>query len=146
MLTLNKLKKILKDYFNNHAVINSVFYEDDFDFNSERNILYPVSNIQYLNSNITNKTINHNYKIVLGDICRPDDSEMEDNIHSDSLQVAEDFFTYLQNYEGLIFNKSSTINKFVDDTGDRTSGIVFTITLSVIRTQNRCSTPTIFNL
>ena len=141
MKTLNELKLILIDYFKAHALINSVFYEDDFDFNAERSIDYPVANIEYLNSNISNKSMNHNFKIVLADITEPENNEMEDNIHSDALQIAEDFFTYLQNYEGFSFDKSSSINKFTDDTADRTAGIVFTIQLSVIRPQNRCNTP-----
>lgn len=132
----------MKYFFENHGQINSIYYCDDFDFNAERSIDYPVTNIEYLNSTITDKTTNHNYKVVIGDLTKPDDTEMEDNVHSDCLQVAEDFYTYLYNYEGLIFNKTSTINKFTDDTGDRASGIVFTITLSVIRPQNWCSTPT----
>lgn len=142
MLTLNQIKIILKDWFNNHALINSVYYCDDFDFNSERSIDYPVANIEYLNSDITGKMINHNYKVVIGDLTKADDSEMEDNIHSDSLQVAEDFFTFLQNYEGFSFDKSSSINKFTDDTADRASGIVFTFSLSLVRSQNRCDVPT----
>ena len=142
MLTLNQLKAILKAFFLNHGQINSTFYCDDFDFNSERNITYPVANVQYLNSSIANNQTNHSYSIVLADLCKADDSDMEDEIHSDWLQIAEDLYTYLQNYEGFSFNKTSTINKFTDDTGDRASGIVFTITLAVIRPQNRCSTPT----
>lgn len=141
MLTLNNIKGILKTYFNSHALINSVYYEDDFDFNAERSIDYPVANVEYLNSNISDKTMNHNFKIVLADLTEPENNEMEDNIHSDSLQIAEDLFTYLQNYEGFSFNKSSTINKFTDDTSDRATGIVFTIQLSVVRPQNRCNTP-----
>lgn len=142
MLTLNNLKYILKGWFENHAQINNVFYCDDFDFNAERNIQYPVANIEYVSSNISNKTINHVFKFVIGDLVKPDDTDMEDNVHSDALQIAEDFYTFLQNYEGFSFNKTSTINKFTDDTSDRAAGIVFTITLSVIRPQNRCSTPT----
>ena len=142
MKTLNQLKTILKDWFNNHAMINSVYYEDDFDFNSERSIDYPVANIEFLSGNINDVEMLYNFKVVIADITKPDDTEMEDNIHSDALQIAEDFFTFLQNYEvGISFNKISTLNKFTDDTGDRTSGIVFTFTLSTIRPQNRCWTP-----
>ena len=143
MITLDNIKQILKDYFNSHGQINSVYYCDDWDFNSERSINYPVVNIEYLNSNISNRTINHNFKIVIGDITESDNTDMEDQVHSQSLQIAEDFYTYLQNYEvGIFFNKVSTLNKFTDDTGDRVSGIVFTVTISAIRSQNICDKPT----
>lgn len=59
------------------------------------------------------------------------------------LQIAEDFFTFLQNKEGWTFEQSLNIQKFLDDTSDRTSGIVFRISLEVIRPQNKCSTPTV---
>lgn len=142
MLTLNQLKIILTDYFNNHQLINSVYYQDDFDFNAESSIDYPVCNIEYLNSNITNTVMNHNFKIVIGDITVPDNTTMEDMIHSDSLGVAEDFFTFLQNtYDGIIFDRVSSIQKFTDDMGDRVCGIVFTIKLGTIRKQSICDTP-----
>jgi hypothetical protein len=141
-MTLNNFKSLLKTWFQNHAQINSVYYCDDFDFNAERSIDYPTVNIEYLNSAINDKEMNHIFKIVIADITKPDDTEMEDNIISDSLQIAEDFFTYLQNAEGFRFNKTSSLQKFVDDTADRAAGIVFTITLSVIRPQNWCNTPT----
>lgn len=142
MKTLNELKQILIDYFQNHAWINSVYYMDDFDFNAERSIDYPVVNIEYVNSNINDKVFNHFFKVVIADIVEPDNTEQEDNVHSDALQVAEDFFTSLNEIEGVIFNKISSINKFTDDTGDRACGIVFTFTLGVIRPQNRCVIPT----
>lgn len=43
MKTLNELKQIIKGYFESHAQINSVYYCDDFDFNAERSIQYPVA-------------------------------------------------------------------------------------------------------
>jgi len=142
MLTLNNIKKILVDWFNNHAQINSVYYEDDFNCNAERNILYPVCNIEYKYSNINDRTVNHVFLIAIGDITEPDNHDMEDEVYSDSLQVAEDFFTFLQNAElGFWFNKVTTLTKFVDDTGDRVCGVSFYLTISTIRRQNWCDTP-----
>lgn len=141
-MTLNNFKNILLSWFNNHAMINSVIYCDDWDFNAERNILYPVVNIEFLSSSITGKQQDYNFKIVIADITKPDDTTQEDNVHSDALQIAEDFFAYAANTEGFFFNQTSRLNKFTDDNGDRTSGIVFTITLSSIRPINLCNTPT----
>ena len=67
MKTLNELKQIIKGYFESHAQINSVYYCDDFDFNAERSIQYPVVNIEYLNSNINDKLMNHIFKVVIAD-------------------------------------------------------------------------------
>lgn len=142
MLTLNQIKKLMIDFFNAHKQIKDVKYCDDFDFAADRTLNYPVNNIEYLNSNISNRTINHAFKIVLGDLMNDNIDGIEDEIYSDMLLVAEDFFAWIANQEGFSFNKTSSINKFVDDKGDRVAGIVFTITLAVIRTQNICIIPT----
>jgi hypothetical protein len=142
MYTLNQVKNILKNWFDNHGMISSVYYLDDFDFNSSRNIIYPVVNISFQNSNISNNVLYYNFQITLASMVNVDNSNDEDNVKSDMIQIAEDFYTYIQNYNGLIFNKISTLNPFTDDTADRTSGIVFNIGIGTIRKQNRCDTPT----
>lgn len=141
MLTLNQVKKILKDYFEGHAQINDVIYGNDIEFNAERQINYPACNIEYLNSDVSGKLLNYNYNIVIADICEPDNDEMQDNIISDSLQIAEDFISYLEYTEGLIYNGSSSLEPFIDDTGDRTTGVSFTLSIGTIRNQNWCNKP-----
>jgi hypothetical protein len=142
MKTLNQIRKIFKTYFEEHALINSSFYVDDFDFNGERGIVYPVANVEYINSGINGIVMNHNYRITLASMTPTEDNEAEHNVHSDMSQIAEDLFTYFQNLEGLIYNRIGSITPFTNDTGDRTSGIVFNLTLGTIRPQNRCWTPT----
>jgi len=71
-LTLNQIKKILLAWFQSHADINSTFYEDDFDFNGERKIIYSVSNIEYVESNINGKQNTHSYKLTLADLVDAD--------------------------------------------------------------------------
>ncbi|MCZ2338183.1 MAG: hypothetical protein LC127_08265 [Chitinophagales bacterium] len=141
MLTLNQVKKILVDYFVGHAQIKQVIYGNDVEFNADRQINYPACNIEYLNSDVSGKLLNYNYKIVLADISNPDDDEMSDNIISDALQIAEDFLSYLEYTEGFIFNGSSNLEPFLDDTGDRTTGIVFTLAIGTIRNSNWCNKP-----
>lgn len=141
-MTLNQIKRVLVDWFENHGQITSVYYCDDFDFNAERNIRYKTVNIEYLNSSISDNLTNHNYKFVIADYVIGDSNEQQDEIHSDCLQIAEDFFTFLQNYEdGFFFNKSSSITPFKNDTGDRTAGVVFNLAISTLRPQNWCNTP-----
>jgi hypothetical protein len=143
MMTLNQIKNVLVTWFENHGQITSVYYCDDFDFNAERNIRYKTVNIEYLNSAISNTTTNHNYKFVIADLVIGDSNDQQDEIHSDCLSIAEDFFTYLQNQddEEFFFNLSSSITPFKNDTGDRTAGIVFTLQISTIRRQNICDKP-----
>lgn len=143
MKTLNEIKIILKDWFNNHAMINSVYYEDAFDYEAESSIDYPSVNLEFLESNIDDRVINYQIQVTISDITKPDNNEMEDNIHSDSIQVAEDFITFLETQEDKYwFNGVTSFNKFTDDSGDRASGIVFIVTISTIRRLNKCATPT----
>lgn len=146
-MSLNKLKTFLQQFFEQHGMINSVYYMNDFDFSAQRNIVYPCVNIEYVNTSMSKKTFDHSFKIIIADLCQPDNNEHQDNIHSDSLQVAEDFFTYLQNFDGTTeFNfdlkRTSTLNPFIDDKGDRCAGIVFTLSLAINRPMNWCNTPT----
>lgn len=140
-MTLNQLKYRLIQFFEGHAQINQTVYADDFDLNAERNLLYPVVNLEWLNSNINNKVTNHRYKITIGDKVDENLEGIEDEVFSDSMLIAEDFFSWLQVQEGFNFNKISSIQKFSDDTRDRVSGIVFQIELAVVRPQNECSIP-----
>lgn len=140
--TLNQLKIMLTTWFNNHAQINTVVYSNDFDFNADRQINYPVVHIEHLSTNLADVLTNHNYQITIGDITQPNNSEMEDLIVSDAVQIAEDFFTYLENTEGIYFTPTSSLQPFTDDTGDRTCGITMTITIGVARRSNICDTPT----
>lgn len=142
MLTLNQIKYKLIEFFNSHAQINQVVYSDDFDFNAERNLNYSLVNIEYLDSNISNRLMNHRFKFVIADLLNTEIEGHSDEIVSDCLQIAEDFFAWLYDQPEWSFNKSSSIQKFADDTSDRTSGVVFIVTLGVIRKQNSCEAPT----
>ena len=92
MKTLNQIKYLLINFFETHGQINSTHYEDDFDFNAERKLKYPVSNIEYIESNVSGKQTTHSYKIVLADLVDQNIKGHEDEIQSDVLQIAEDFF------------------------------------------------------
>ena len=140
MLSLNQIKSNLLSYFTSHAQVKQIVYGDDFKFNGERDLSYPVVNIEFLDASISQKLLNYNFKFVIGDFTS-DNTEQQDEVISDSLLIAEDFFSFLQETEGWVFSKSSSIQKFVDDSGDRVSGIVFRVVLSVVRSQNACSTP-----
>ena len=142
MLSLNQIKYQLIGFFDNHAMLNTTKYEDDFNFNAERHLVYPICNIEYLSSTVSGKETKHNFKIVLGDLADANIIGQADEIQSDMLLIAEDFFSWAQEFEGFNFQKSVNIQKFIDDMNDRVSGIVFQIQLAVIRSQNICAIPT----
>lgn len=140
MLSLNQISQKLIDFFSSHAQVSQVLYEDDFEFNAQRELNYPVAVIEFLDASINDKQLNYNFKIVIGDKASSD-VLIQNEVISDAILIAEDLYAYLQDGEGWVFKKSSSIQKFVEDTGDNISGIVFTTTISVIRSQNTCQTP-----
>lgn len=140
-LTLNQIKKILTAWFKSHADINSTFYEDDFSFNAERKIIYPVSNIEYLESNINGKKNVHSYKLTLADLLDENITGHADEIYSDMMLIAQDFIAWASNADEWEFPKSTSIKKFVDDADDRTAGIVFTFQIETIMALKDCATP-----
>jgi len=125
-LTLNQITKILIAWFKNHADINSTFYEDDFSFNAERNIIYPVTNIEYVESNISGKQDTHSSKLTLADLVDENLTGHADEIYSDMILIAQDFIAWASNADEWEFPKTINIQKFIDDTDDRTAGVVFT--------------------
>lgn len=142
MLSLNQIKSKLITWFENHALINNVFSENNFNFAAERNITYPVVNIEPLDPSVNDRTLNYVFKIILADLSNGD-KLIESQVQNDMLLIAEDFQTMLQQTEGFVLNKVTQYRLFTDDKGDRTTGVLMTVTLQVIRSQNICAIPTI---
>jgi len=138
MKTLNQLIYLLTGFFESHAQINQSCYEDDFNFNAERKLSYPDSNIEYLESNISGKTTSHLYQVTLADLYSEDIKGHADEIQSDLMLVAEDFFAWAQEQNDFTFQRSVNIQKFTDD---RTAGLTFRVQLMDIRSQNKCAIP-----
>lgn len=141
MTTLNQIKNLFIDFFEKHGQITTVLYLDDYDFNADRNLSYPVVNIEYKDSNIRGKETSHSFAITLVDLVDQNIEGHEDEIYSDMLLIAEDFFSWAQESYDFNFQKSVNIQKIQDDMGDRTSGLFFRFQVTVIRSQNICSIP-----
>lgn len=71
MVTLNQLKRRLITYLNSHAQISQVVWGDNFKFAAERNLSYPVANVEWLESNVSGRLINHTYRVILADRTNP---------------------------------------------------------------------------
>jgi len=133
-MTLNEIIVALKAYFNNHSFINTVNVTmDDSDFNAVNDIVYPIVNIQYLDTDVSDISLSHNFKIAIGDLTNPNVELIDIEIISDSIQVADDFFGWLDNQYDFDWNKNTSLQPFSDSNVDRISGVVFQITVSVNR-------------
>lgn len=140
MIRLKEIQNIVKSFFDSHLQVNQVTQLNSKDFIGLRDKLYTVANFEYLDSSISNKFMNYSFNITLGDLLNEGKTNQND-IYNNLILIAEDFFSHLNSFDNIIFNKQSSIQSFTDGDGDRISGITFRITLGVIRSQNNCITP-----
>lgn len=141
MTTLNQIKYKLISFFENHKQINQVVYSDKFDFAAIRNLTYPAVNIIYTSASVNGKMLSHGFNVLILDLIQPDNSVSEDEIISDTLLMAEDFYAWLWTVPDFVFSRKSSIDLVSDDNGDRVSGVSFLINLDVVRSDNVCIAP-----
>lgn len=143
MSTLNQILTQIEDYFQTHALVNGVNITlDDDDFNALVDLSYPVVNIQYLDTDVNERLLIHNLKVTIGDLTNPNVELLDISIYSDCIQIAEDFFGWLETQYGFDWNKNTNIQPFSDSNTDRVSGIVFTMAISTFRKINAdCAAP-----
>jgi len=146
MLTLNFLKYKLVAFFENHKQVNQTVYNDKFTFASMRNLLYPVVNIEFEQSAVQDKFLVHSWNIFIGDKIHPDDTNSGDEIISDATNIAEDFFSFFRNDYTIDLKQTSNFQQVSDSFGDRVAGIVFTISINVLRLYNPTVMPAISNI
>ncbi|RZJ81206.1 MAG: hypothetical protein EOO47_05030 [Flavobacterium sp.] len=143
-LTLNQYRKILTDFFKNHLQINTVLFGNKFDFNANENILYPVANIQFLDSSTNNVNIIDRFEITIADLQNDEDDDAEFEIINDCTQIGYDLINYLNKEEfSFLFQVSNvtTINNFSEQNTDVTAGVNFAINLTQQRIINPCNVP-----
>lgn len=140
-MTLNQIRTQLIEFFNDHAQVNSVIWMDEDDFIAQRDTTYPVVNMEWLDTSLSDRFLQHRFRVLIGDLYNPNVTGIEDEIYSDCVQIAGDFWSWLQENMDFNFQSSSNIQKFTDDTGDRISGITFTITISVPNSWDECAIP-----
>lgn len=127
-MSLNEVISLIKTYFENHPLINTTNVTlDDADFNAINNILYPVVNIQYIDTDVVERRFQHNFKIIIADATNPNIENIDFEIFSDCLQIAGDFTSSLDNNYNFDWIKTTSIQPFQDGNVDRISGIVFTM-------------------
>lgn len=139
-MTLKQITKIIIDFFEAHLMVNSVTRHSVKGFIGNRDKVYSVANIEFLDSSINGKIRTDSFQITLADLLTPS-KDNEFDIYSDTLEIAEDFFTHLQYNPEFTFNKSVNSQKFTEEDGDLIAGITFKISLQTVRAQNECNTP-----
>ncbi|MGF7075347.1 hypothetical protein [Mucilaginibacter sp. 3215] len=150
MISINQYLKLIADFFTSHNQINTVSTGNEFNFNAESNIVYPVAHIEYVTQNIQDKNVVHQFEITLADLFDPNVPNAEIGIWSDMNLIADDMVTYFANqyqydvdYE---INENVNIQKFSNGNVDRVAGCVFVVSFNQFREANSCIIPTDDNI
>jgi hypothetical protein len=127
-MTLNQVIASIKQYFKNHPLIEDVMVSlGDDDLNAVTGLKYPLVDIQYLDTDVVDKRFQHNLKIIIGDLTNPNVTGIDFEIYSDCLQIAGDFFQWLENNFDFDYIRNTNVQPFTDSNVDRVSGVVFNI-------------------
>lgn len=141
MITLNQIKHTISSFFTSHKQVRHFFYGDANKYSGIVNKDFISVNCEYISSTLSGKALNHSFRISIADRIDPNHQEQEDEVISDAILIANDFFAFIDLQEEILFTKSSSLQPFSDDNRDRTAGIVFTLILQVQRKANNCITP-----
>jgi uncharacterized protein YozE (UPF0346 family) len=149
-MKLKQVYKLISNFFEGHAQVKSYSQLDSFDFNSERQLDYIHTNVEFINSTIeiptssqpTGQLINYQFDVTIAGKAEYDDSVMEWNVISDCHEIANDFLIHLQLLDNVFINQTQQVTPFVNTNADRVCGVTFSIVLSVKRNQNECAIPT----
>lgn len=144
MITTNQYIKLINDFFEAHAQINTTLNGDEFNFNADSDIVYPVAHSEYKRQSTTSTNIATQFLITIGDIFDSNINNAEVDIWSDTNQIAMDFIDYLSNQDGdFIIVENVAVEPFKNGNVDRIAGVSFTITFNQWREANDCIIPTI---
>ncbi|WP_121811006.1 hypothetical protein [Mucilaginibacter kameinonensis] len=148
MISINQYIKLIADFFKSHNQINTVDVGNEFNFNAESNIVYPVAHFEYLTQNIQDKNVVHQFEVTLADLFDPNIPNAELAIWSDMNLIADDMITYFANQYDADYdiNENVNIQKFSNGNVDRIAGCVFVVSFSQFREANSCIIPTEDNI
>lgn len=137
--SLKDAKQFLEDFFNTHKQINQVYYGNDSDLNAIEEKNYPLCQIEYLGSPISNRNIQYRFNITIQDLYNGDFPETEIEIHDFAILVIRDFIAFL-NLNQIDFY-SGNINVFKDSDDDITAGATIGFIMTFPLMANECNIP-----
>lgn len=142
-MTLNQIKKYLKDWFKRNPFISTVIVSSKDDFSAVRDVNYPVAHIEYKSNNTSPKYANYSFIITVADIQNNKIIHRNvDDIHNDTNLIAQDFIDFhSENIEDFEIDENIQINPFIEENGDRTAGVAFAIRMQIYRDKDVCIIP-----
>lgn len=146
MLTLNQDIELFKNFALKHKGINSFYFGDESEADTNVEIVYPFMNVILQGSSITEGVVSRKYMIVISDLVNKDISNVN-QVLSDVERLCYDVPNYLRQvrnsgYLGAFkFDANISLTDFTERNDDDVSGHFFDLTISSAIGNDSCVLP-----
>jgi hypothetical protein len=146
MLTLNQDIELFKNFALKHKGINSFYFGDESEADTNVEIVYPFMNVILQGSSIAEGVVSRKYMIVISDLVNKDISNVN-QILSDVERLCYDVPNYLRQvrnsgYLGAFkFDANISLTDFTERNDDDVSGHFFDLTISSAIGNDSCVLP-----
>ena len=146
MITLNQDIELFKNFALKHKGINSFYFGDESEADTNVEIVYPFMNVILQGSSITEGVVSRKYMIVISDLVNKDISNVN-QILSDVERLCYDLPNYLRQvrnsgYLGAFkFDANISLTDFTERNDDDVSGHFFDLTISSAIGNDSCVLP-----
>jgi hypothetical protein len=146
MLTLNQDIELFKNFALKHKGINSFYFGDESEADTNVEIVYPFMNVILQGSSIAEGVVSRKYMIVISDLVNKDISNVN-QVLSDVERLCYDVPNYLRQvrnsgYLGAFkFDANISLTDFTERNDDDVSGHFFDLTISSAIGNDSCVLP-----
>lgn len=146
MITLNQDIELFKNFALKHKGINSFYFGDESEADTNVEIVYPFMNVILQSSSVTDNVVSRKYMIVISDLVNKDISNIN-QVLSDTERICYDVPNYLRqvsNSKLLGAFKSDmniSLTDFTERNDDDVSGHFFDLTISSAMGNDGCNLP-----
>jgi hypothetical protein len=146
MITLNQDIELFKNFALKHKGINSFYFGDESEADTNVEIVYPFMNVILQGSSIAEGVVSRKYMIVISDLVNKDISNVN-QVLSDVERLCYDVPNYLRQvrnsgYLGAFkFDANISLTDFTERNDDDVSGHFFDLTISSAIGNDSCVLP-----
>jgi hypothetical protein len=151
--TYNNVIDTLEQLGTNHYQIKTVSKGDIWEMDLEKNTLYPLMHINFLNVQASKSQMIYNFQVFVMDLVEEDESNEQD-VLSDTLQICTDIIATFKSGESLyLYNAEHgeearyfvdddfTIEPFTERFDNSVTGFVFEIPIIIEQPYDSCFIP-----
>ena len=148
--SINQIVDELRVWAAAHVMINDMAYGDiQAIVNAADDVTYPLMAVNCVNAPVRNDAVDVQLQIIfldrVGDFQTGQGERKQHEVESDMLQVVNDLYQTIENSDRwknwTSLQEASPAQKFVEYTGDRTTGWMVDMTLRVWKVQGTCDLP-----